>query len=139
MLMREGLVYPLYYDTLPPDLRDELTDLAIDAFNAGKGIWDDIDTSNDFNTINGLADLRELAIWPKLYRRLKDYFAMRPGGTIKGFDQALRDGTLKDDLLDIVSSTHVESNANMHDIYEISGTNRIRMKFFPEEIIVTGD
>jgi len=140
-LMRKGLVYPLYYDTLPPDIRDHLTQLAIPAFNSGQGLWDGTDTSNNFNTIDGIEDLRELAIWPKLYRRLKDYFSKKPNGNIKKFDQALRNGTIegiKDDDLEIVAETHVEANANMHDIYEVNGNNKIRMKFFPEEIIVTG-
>lgn len=141
-LMRKGLVYPLYYDTLPPDIRDHLTELVIDAFNDGQGLWDGTDSSNDFNTIKGMKDLRELAIWPKLFRRLKDYFSKQPKGSVKEFDKALRNGTvegIKDDELTIVAETHVEANANMHDIYEIKGNNKIRMKFYPEEIIVKGD
>ena len=141
-LMRKGLVYPLYYETLPPDIRDHLTELAIDAFNGNKGLWNGIDSSNDFNTIKGMQDLRELAIWPKLFRRLKDYFSKRPKGNIKKFDEALRNGTVKgieDDDLTIVAETHVEANANIHDIYEVEGSSKIRMKFYPEEIIVKGD
>jgi hypothetical protein len=141
-LTRKGLVYPLYYGTLPPDLRDHFTQLSVDAFHAGKGLWDGTDTSNDFNTIKKMADLRELAIWPKLYRRLKDYFAKHPAGNLKKFDVALRNGAiegLKDDELTIVAANHVEANANLHDIYELQGNDKIRMKFFPEEIIVKGD
>jgi endonuclease YncB( thermonuclease family) len=141
-LMRKGLVYPLYYDTLPPDIRDHLTELAIDAFNKSKGLWDGIDSSNDFNAINGMQNLRDLAIWPKLFRRLKDYFSRQPNGSIKKFDKALREGTvegIKDDELTIVAESHVEANANMHDIYELKANNKIRMKFYPEEIIIKGD
>ena len=83
-LVSQGLAYPAFYSArevngervggLPGDLRQRLATLAIDAFNAGNGLWP-VDVTHDDPLVSNMAGLQLLAMWPKLYRRLAKFFA----------------------------------------------------------------
>ena len=72
-LIENGNAYPLYYDTLFFDLRQELTAAVQAAKEAKKGIWQD-DTTTEGITWRGADSLANLPpIFPKLWRRLQRY------------------------------------------------------------------
>jgi len=73
-----GLAYPMLYETAPEILRAEVVRLADDARGRGVGVWrHDVTTTGA--TVRNEGDLSELAMWPKLYRRLFAFLA--DGGT----------------------------------------------------------
>jgi len=134
-LMRSGNAYPAYYTArnghggLPIDLRDRLTDLAVEAWYAGDGLWPQ-DQSRDNPRIRDFAELEQLAIWPKLYRRIAAYFSEGNVG-LAGFDGWLRESD-KDDEVIVVPTGEL---ANLHDTYDLAN-DRISMRFWPEELMV---
>ena len=72
-LIENGNAYPLFYDTLFFDLRQELTDAVKTARTAAKGIWSS-DRTTEGVTWNGASSLDDLPpIFPKLWRRLQGY------------------------------------------------------------------
>lgn len=84
-MVAAGAAYPLFYDTLFKALRDELADAAIKARGRKAGIWR-ADLGKSGLKAASQADLEARAvIFPKLFRRLTDYFAegnAGPGGFI---------------------------------------------------------
>ena len=129
-LMDEGHVYPGFYTTLPTDLRNRLTDLAVNARNQGRGLWP-VDATNRNPLVKNTAALESIALWPKLYRRLLKYFRAGNQGLVN-FDAWLRSDPDNNDELLILSQGHP---GNMHDIVTVSG-NRITMKFDPEDLVI---
>lgn len=72
-LLLQGHAYPLFYDTLYHDLRGQLANAAATARNKDRGLWPG-DRSKGV-TIHTPSDLEEhVLIFPKLFRRLMDYF-----------------------------------------------------------------
>lgn len=70
-LIAEGLVYPTFYNTLTPALRDSLTQNAIMARTNDIGILTRaVGTPGSPAIINSLEDLNNLVIFPTLHRRL---------------------------------------------------------------------
>lgn len=72
-LLLRGHAYPLYYDTLFADLRTELTAAAERARQATRGVW-----ASDPTALAPVDDLDDIetthTVYPKLFRRLSDYF-----------------------------------------------------------------
>jgi endonuclease YncB( thermonuclease family) len=134
-LLREGLVYPVFYTTLPIELKDRLAGLAVAARHNGRGLWPEASARPDRPAdIAGLAALEELSVWPKLFRRLAGYFAAGHLG-LSGFDAWLRlDPVNRDDRV-ILPDREL---GNMHDLIAVDG-DRLRMVYEPEEIIVLPD
>jgi endonuclease YncB( thermonuclease family) len=134
-LLREGLVYPSFYTTLPVDLKASLAALSVEARQNRRGLWADA-TGNMGQTaeIGKLPTLEELVIWPKLFRRLARYFASGYQGLAE-FESWLRaDPVHRDDRV-ILPNMEL---GNIHDVIEITG-NRVRMVYEPEEIIILPD
>ncbi|WP_319421738.1 hypothetical protein [Pleurocapsa sp. FMAR1] len=72
-LIENGNVYPLYYDTLFFDLRQEFTDAVLAAREARKGIWKN-DVTTEGATWDGANSLGAIPpLFPKLWRRLQGY------------------------------------------------------------------
>ena len=83
-MIRDGNAYPLFYDTLFMQLRVELAKAAKAARTAKKGMWKQNVTKAGFKA-NGLPDLETArVIFPKLFRRLADYFESGRAG-LAGF------------------------------------------------------
>ena len=144
MLMREGNVYPGFYTArevngervggLPGDLREHLANLAIQAFNDNDGVWADDESTRGFQ-IRKKEDLSELAIWPKLYRRLAKYFddTTADHTNLHGFrNWLLADRSSRDDLIFVLP---IGEKLNLSDILTITPTT-IRMNFEPEDLLI---
>lgn len=129
-LVMEGHAYPTYYTGLPTDIRNKLTELENNARNTGLGIWQ-VDISLLGARVRDASDLEQLAMWPKLYRRLFTYFAEDNIG-IGDFEAWLRDNAKKDDELWIISRGEL---GNMHDIFTTTD-DKIQMKVRPNDIVI---
>jgi len=134
-LIRKGHVYPAYYAPrediggLPWDLREQLTLLSDNAWMNYWGVWE-FDESRANPRIRNMDELTELAIWPKLYRRLALYFLDGNDG-LANFEQWLTDNN-KDDRVLIMSR---DEYTHLHNTFDIND-NRINMRYWPEDIIV---
>lgn len=129
-LAKEGQAYPAFYTGLPTDVRNYLGSLTKRARQRHRGIWE-VDASRSENLVAAPGDLGQIAIWPKLYRRLFAYF--KDGNTtIAGFDNWIRENRGKDDSLWILSRAEF---GNLHDIYEIDG-DKIKMQVTAEDMVI---
>jgi hypothetical protein len=132
-LMEAGMVYPLFYETLFKELRDELL-VALQmaradergtarADNSGYINLDQSTIGVDYTGPHGLGDLPP--IFPKLFRRLDDW----NGETLQGFIQWLdqneneRVHTLSDDRF-----------IGFQDTLELDG-NSVRLLYSPEDMV----
>lgn len=128
-MLRSGQAYPLYYSSLPVDLRDSLTGLADSAWSSSRGVWSS-DDSLGWTRVRDRNELDSRVMWPKLYRRLAAYF--RDGNTgLAGFDGWLRADPHRDDQLWIASRAE---HGNLHDVVE-TNNDRIRLLYWPEDLI----
>ncbi|MFI5956237.1 lamin tail domain-containing protein [Cryptosporangium sp. NPDC051539] len=135
-LLRDGLVYPAFYASLPASLRQHLSGISTAARAANTGIWAESTADpNGAATIPDLATLETLAIWPKLFRRLVPYFAT--GATdFDGLDAWLRaDPVNRDDELLLLATAE---RSNMHDVIKASGT-QIQLTAWPEDFVISPD
>ena len=119
---------------LPGDLREHLNGLANDAINANKGVWPD-DKSTDNPQITQKSDLFQLAIWPKLYRRLAKYYDDTNANhtNLFGFRDWLHaDRSGRDDLILVLS---IGELLNLSDILTINA-NTISMDYSPMDLVI---
>lgn len=89
-LIVRGLAYPMFYNGLFSDIRHPLTYASIRAREEGRGIWPYDLTTKGFSMTTLGTITNEVAILPKLFRRIVDY--MGEGGNIDGFIDHLRNG-----------------------------------------------
>jgi hypothetical protein len=87
-LLSRGLVYPMYYNGLFSDLRSPLTRAVASARPDEKGLWPSDKTNRGFSVSDLLAITEDVAVLPKLFRRIIDY--MGEGGKIDGFKEHLQ-------------------------------------------------
>ncbi len=143
-LLRQGHAYPAFYTArqvygkrvggLPGDLRKYLTMLSVTAEMTDRGLWRH-DASTMDAAVSGQGDLSELAIWPKLYRRLAKYYDDRSADhdSLTGFIDWLReDRTDRDDFVIVLS---IGEMLNLSDILVVTDTT-IRMKYPPSDLVV---
>jgi hypothetical protein len=139
-LLSEGLVFPAFYDTLPPNLCKHLAAKSIDARQAKKGVWlRSKGFPGDPLILNTpiLANLRKAVLWPKLYRRLEKYLETQRPKDLAGFKDWLQeDSQLRDDGILIIKSNLPEL-VRLHDLVDVSG-NSIKLKYWPDEFIIQG-
>jgi endonuclease YncB( thermonuclease family) len=135
MLVRQGLVYPAFYSTLPADLRERLAQMTREARNDRMGLWPEaVATVERSATVTGPAALQDLVVWPKLFRRLVGYLGT--GFTaLDGFDAWLRADPVNRDDFVLLPNREV---GNMHDLIEIEG-NTLSMRYRTEEIVILPD
>jgi len=135
-----GQVYPAYYSALsngqgglPVDLRMRLTALVTQARADDFQVWA-VDSSRRNRRVQNQADLQALAIWPKLYRRLITYLKGPPAHNgLRQFDAWLRADSDRDDQIWIVPTAEL---GNLHDVIILTTGDRIRMRYWPEDLIV---
>ncbi|MFG2226312.1 hypothetical protein [Streptomyces sp. NPDC048644] len=135
-LMTEGLAYPAFYATLPVALRIHLAGKSRAARAAKAGLWRNSTADpNGKATVANLDALRQLVMWPKLFRRLVPYFAA--GATdFTAFDAWLRaDKVHRDDPLFLLDRGEF---GNMHDVISAGGSD-IQLTVWPEEFIISPD
>jgi hypothetical protein len=117
-LLAGGLVYPSFYDTLPTDLREALAAIAVEARDAGRGLWPRGEgTEVRPAVIHNAADAQGAVLFPKLFRRLSTYFAGGANG-LAGFLAWLREvpGERDDQLV-----FPPMEFGNLHDIVAVQG------------------
>ena len=131
-LLSAGEAYPLFYNNLPAVLRDFLTDLATQArSDGGLGLWP-ADKSLQGIEAHSKEDLQEHVFFPKLYRRLKDYFQQTGADSLSGFDSWVRADPIHRD--DSVWIQPLRELRHLHSTYEVSNSN-IKMLYRPEELV----
>jgi hypothetical protein len=133
----EGFAYPLYYETLFADLRNQFNQgLEIARMNQS-GYWP-TDATLTGVTVNSKEDLSKIPpIWPKLWRRLEEYasksFAINSEGSfsLENFIDFLKE---KNERIDIISTT---DRTGLHNVVEVTG-NQVKLLQPPENIRVVG-
>lgn len=126
--MAEGLAYPTYYEGLFSDLRNELTSVAQAARANGLGLWPVDRSTAGFDATSLAVIIDDVAILPKLFRRLSDYMATE--GTAVGFREALE--LSEEPVWDLRNQnlTHFDTF-----IEQAPGSVHIRMTRAPEELV----
>lgn len=132
--VKAGFAYPLFYNTLFRELRETLAEAWADAQANNRGYCPS-DASMTGVTVRQRGDTATIApIWPKLWRRLEEYYRRRDasGNTprnLNGFLAFLRrSGERADDL------TTFEQKSIDH-FFAVSG-NKVKMLVPPESIRV---
>lgn len=129
-LAKSGNVFPAFYTGLPTDLRNRTIALIRAARNKPGGLWKD-DKTNKGGLASSIAALEDVVLFPKLFRRLINYYKDGNHGLGK-FETWLRADKDRDDTLWIVSKGE---QGNMHDIIQVNG-NKIALRYPPEDIII---
>jgi len=131
----DGLAYAELYDTMPLVLQNELRHGLETARTARHGFWPHENVSTTHGSrISNLADLEDLVMWPKLFRRLAAYFAAGHAG-LGAFDDWIReDSTDRDDSLRLPTG----EAGNMHDTYEIHG-DVLKLREDPWKLTIAPD
>jgi endonuclease YncB( thermonuclease family) len=125
-----GYAYPLYYNTLFVKLRKEFNKALAVAKKEKKGYWS-TDKTLIGVTVKGKDDLKTIdPIWPKLWRRLEEYF--RSADSLTGFIEFLE---VKNERIDILSEME---ERGLQDIVEVQG-DLVKLTESPENIRVVGN
>jgi endonuclease YncB( thermonuclease family) len=132
-LLQDGHAYPALYSSLPDDLRTALHSLAVAASGRGVGIWR-YDRTNKLTSIPDLDALEEIAIWPKLFRRLVSFFKDGNDDTRDFTSWLLDDPRDRDDAM-LVASTGEETS--LSDLVHVSPTGRLMMTTSPLDLVIT--
>ena len=133
-LLEEGHVYPLFYETLYKELRDEMVAATKRARAVEAKIW-----SSDLSTkgfkVNIPPDLSALQpIFPKLWRRLESFYQRRSNQDeeLKEFIKSL--ARSKDRLFTIPDQRWIKFSTALK-----VEKNKLRMLYEPEEMIFESD
>ncbi len=130
-LATEGHAYPAYYASLPWELREYIDNCVQVARSGVAGLWG-FDTSGDWNAFAGMTELRESVVWPKLFRRLAEFYNTG-GKKLSDFDAWLQaDEKERDDKIWLRKEDYM---VNLHDVIEVKN-QKIRMTYEPEGLIV---
>jgi endonuclease YncB( thermonuclease family) len=129
-LLATGYGYPLFYETLYKELRDEMIQAVQMARQKKQGLWPE-DGSNKGVVIKSPVNLAKVApIFPKLWRRLEAFYG-RPSNrtkTVKQFLASLAQGSDRlftlPDQRSIKFATALEVNKDT-----------LKLKYKPEELI----
>jgi endonuclease YncB( thermonuclease family) len=135
-MMQSGFVYPVYYNTLFFDLRNEFTK-ALKIVRAKKiNLWKPgtgDSTNKGFKAIK-IVDLEDNeVIFPKLFRRLADFHTAKNLGytkTLKNFKEKFLPS--KGDIIEIMSINHTTDALDY--IIDVVSTSKLKMKYLPEDL-----
>jgi endonuclease YncB( thermonuclease family) len=130
MLVRAGLAYGEFYTTMPFPLITHMRDLVTQARAAGAGFWphEDVGVGTPAQP-TGVVKLSDLVIFPKLYRRLADYFG--DGHTdLAAFDTWVRAVPERDDPAQLPTGEH----GHLHDLYQVD-EGGISLRILPEQVV----
>ena len=135
-LLAEGHAYPAFYSSLPAELRTHFAGISTAARAATAGIWADSTADpNGAATVNDLAGVETLVMWPKLFRRLVPFLATG-AANLDGFDAWLRaDPVNRDDALFLLDRLE---HGNLHDVVVASG-HTVQLTVWPEDFIIGPD
>jgi len=79
LLAERGQAYPMFYSSLPEEVRGWLGERFTAARRARRGVWR-VDRTTAGTPLAGLAELEDVALWPKLFRRLAAWYHAGAGG-----------------------------------------------------------
>lgn len=128
---RDGYAYPLYYNTLFADLREEFNEAIALAKQNNLGYWPD-DKTLEGVTVQERSDLEDIPpIWPKLWRRLDEFFR-EEANSLAGFEEYLEQRNERVDILSIMEER------GLQDVVEVQG-DRVRMTEPPENLRIVGE
>lgn len=129
-LLNQGLVYPLFYDTLFNDLRETMRAAAIRAAEAWQELWE-YDWTNDWVGVRTQTGIeQDYNIFPKLFRRVTDFHNEHNGFSEQTFVSWLDQRSENDEVW-----VRPEWNRTHFDnVVEVSN-GRIRMTRFPEDLV----
>jgi hypothetical protein len=143
-LMDAGLVYPAYYSSreingvsvggLPGSIRRILTARKGGAQAQNRGVWAHDASLSGFQA-NNSDDLDDLAIWPKLYRRMHTFFRDQSvaNHTMAAFVQWLQDNaSSRDDRVFVLETGEMR---NLSDVLNRDGT-QLRLIHDPDQLII---
>jgi endonuclease YncB( thermonuclease family) len=129
-LVRAGLAYGEFYATMPFSLIGHLRGLVAQARAAGAGFWPRENVGLDVSAQpTSIADLSDLVIFPKLYRRLVDYFGDLHAD-LGAFDTWVRAAPDRDDPAQLPSG----GRGHLHDLYQVDD-KRISLRLLPEQLV----
>jgi hypothetical protein len=112
-----------------------MRELVAAARHAKHGFWSRENvTLGTRRQLNGLADLPDLVMFPKLYRRLVKYFADGHVG-LGEFDTWLRADRVNRDDQALLPTGEI---GNLHDLFDVDGDG-IELQFLPEELTFQPD
>jgi endonuclease YncB( thermonuclease family) len=127
--VRDGFAYPLYYNTLFSELREEFNKALKAAKQAGRGYWP-TDRTMQGVTIKGPASLASIdPIWPKLWRRLQEF--LRKSKPMSQFVAFLEAKNERIDLLDVMEER------GLQNVVKVAG-KKVSLTEKPENIRVRG-
>ena len=131
-LLKMGLVYPLFYNSLFADLRQALASTTASARQSGLGFWTK-DKTKEGVTWRGARSLEKLPpIFPKLWRRLENYTQVRDfkdrSTTLENFQEYMK---MRRDRIFIVSESRF---TDLDRIVEID-KDRVSLPYLPEDLI----
>ncbi|HEY6421652.1 MAG TPA: thermonuclease family protein [Pseudonocardiaceae bacterium] len=134
-LVREGLAYGELYATMPLDLISRIRQLVKAARQNGSGFWPKEDVTVDARVpLQGLPDLTELIMFPKLYRRLVTYFKDGYVG-LASFDAWIRADPVHRDDQALLPTGEL---GNLHDLYDVD-PDGITLRYLPEDLTFQPD
>lgn len=137
-LLAAGHAYPAFYATLPAQLRNHFAGLSRAARSSRPplGLWPRSTADpNAAARIIDLANLEQLVVWPKLFRRIVPYLAAG-FANFDGFDTWLRtDPVNRDDRLFLLDRLEP---GNLHDVIRGAGQD-IQLTAWPEDFIIEPD
>lgn len=133
-LLQEGHVYPMFYETLYKELRDEMVAATEEARAANREIWS-ADRSTDGFRVDIPPNLSALPpIFPKLWRRLQSFY-QRQSNRNKGIGVFIRELSRgKDRLFTIPDQRSIKFSTAL----KVNG-NKITMLYKPEEMVFESD
>ena len=132
-LLAEGMVYPLFYETLYKELRDEMVVATTKARTGNLGLWPK-DASNKGFIVKPPVNLPKLPpIFPKLWRRLDTFYSRQSNKnkTAKQFLESLAQG--EDRLFTIPDQRWIKLSTAL----TVSG-DTLKLTYKPEEMIFQG-
>lgn len=133
-LLQSGYVYPMFYETLYKELRDEMVTATQEARAKKVGIWS-ADRSTKGLSLDIPPKLSELPpIFPKLWRRLESFYQRRSNRNKKlnQFIESLSRG--KDRLFTIPDQRSIKFATAL----KVEG-NELKMLYKPEEMVFESD
>jgi endonuclease YncB( thermonuclease family) len=134
-MLKNGHAWAGFYLGMPAELREPLRALTVAARTASLGLWATaLGTPGKPADIENLNELQQLALWPKLFRRLVPYFREGNSG-FAALDAWLRaDPKNRDDRLLLPN----RELGNMHDLIDAQA-KRIVLTHFPEDVVIVPD
>ncbi len=135
-MMQSGFVYPVYYNTLFFDLRNELTRALKTVRKKKINLWNATTgdkTNKGFKAIK-LVDLEDNeVVFPKLFRRLADFHTSQKLGyakTLKNFKEKFLPA--KGDIVEIMSINHTTDALDF--LIDVINASKLKLKYLPEDL-----